>query len=167
MINVGQIQISVRVWNCFSHVCLRSCRQVSPWLSYIFGVVELVWRRMEHFFDQIPRSRAGIPPMLKPATREITSASVELCETEVCFLHIQLIGTNVCLPKVHRVHPKSILSLQDLQQSQGLETVCIIVLYFPHDNIAGIHSYSVFREIKRAKRLSHARVHLVTHEQVC
>ena len=41
------------------------------------------------------RSRAGIPSMRKHASREIISASVELCETEVCFLHIQLIGTNV------------------------------------------------------------------------
>ena len=41
--------------------------------------------------------------MRKPASREITSASVELCETEVCFLHIQLTGTNVRLPKMHRI----------------------------------------------------------------
>ena len=27
--------------------------------------------------------------------KELISDSVELCETEVCFLHIQLIGTNV------------------------------------------------------------------------
>ena len=37
--------------------------------------------------------------MRKPASREIISASVELCETEICFLHIQLIGTNEWLPK--------------------------------------------------------------------
>ena len=43
--------------------------------------------------------------MRKPATREIISASVGLCETEVCFLHIQLIGTNVWLPKMHDVPP--------------------------------------------------------------
>ena len=35
------------------------------------------------------------PSMRKPASREMISASVELCETEVCFLHIQLTGTNV------------------------------------------------------------------------
>ena len=29
--------------------------------------------------------------MRKPASTEIASASVELCESEVCFLHIQLI----------------------------------------------------------------------------
>ena len=43
--------------------------------------------------------------MRKPASREITSASVELCETFVRFLHIQLIGTNVRLPKMHSVAP--------------------------------------------------------------
>ena len=49
--------------------------------------------------------RAGIPSMRKSASREIISASVELCETEVCFLHIQLIGTNVWLPKIHKTPP--------------------------------------------------------------
>ena len=34
------------------------------------------------------------------------SDSVELCKTEVCFLHIQLIGTNVWLPKIHNVPPE-------------------------------------------------------------
>ena len=34
------------------------------------------------------------------------SDSVEQCETEVCFLHIQLIGTNVWLPKTHNVPPE-------------------------------------------------------------
>ena len=43
--------------------------------------------------------------MRKPASREISSASVELCETDVCSLHIQLIGTNVRLPKMHRIPP--------------------------------------------------------------
>ena len=44
--------------------------------------------------------------MRKPASREITSASVELRETEVCFLLIQFIGTNVRLPKMHKTPPK-------------------------------------------------------------
>ena len=33
------------------------------------------------------------------------SDSVELFETEICFLHIQLIGTNVWIPKMHNVPP--------------------------------------------------------------
>ena len=48
------------------------------------------------------KSRAGIPSMRKPAIKDITSNSVELCETAVCFLHIQLSGTKVRLPKMHK-----------------------------------------------------------------
>ena len=39
--------------------------------------------------------RVGILFMRKFALREMISDSVELCETEVCFLHIQLFGTDV------------------------------------------------------------------------
>ena len=84
------------------------------------------------------RSRAGIPSMPKRASRETMADSVELCETEVCFLHIQLVGTNVWLPKDTQDSTNSrFLSLQDLRQSQSLETVpvCIVVLCFPHENI--------------------------------
>ena len=48
------------------------------------------------------RSRARTPSMRKPASKEITSASVQLWDTEVCFLHIQLIGTSVRLPKLQK-----------------------------------------------------------------
>ena len=44
------------------------------------------------------KSRAGIPSNLNLPSKEMISDSVELCEIEVCFfcfLHIQLIGTNV------------------------------------------------------------------------
>ena len=34
------------------------------------------------------------------------SDSVELCETEVCFLHIQLTGTKVRLPKIRKTPPE-------------------------------------------------------------
>ena len=61
---------------------------------------------MKYFNHQIPKiETAGIPSMRKPASREITSASEELCETEVCFLHIQFSGTNVLLPKMHKSPP--------------------------------------------------------------
>ena len=60
------------------------------------------------FREELPRSDplnqpAGIPYNLNPASKEMISDSVELCETEVCLLHIQLIGTNVWLPKMHIV----------------------------------------------------------------
>ena len=53
--------------------------------------------------DQFPQISAGIPSNLNPASKEMISDSVEPCETEVCFSHIQLIGTNVWLPKMHNV----------------------------------------------------------------
>ena len=49
------------------------------------------------------RSRANNPSIRSPASREMTSDFVELCETEVCFLHIQLTGTNVWLPNMHKI----------------------------------------------------------------
>ena len=80
-------------------------------------------------------------PMRKPASRKIISASVELCETEVWFLHIQLIGTDVRLPKIHRILLMLISRLQGLLQNQGLGTIliCIVVLCFTRDNVACIH----------------------------
>ena len=45
-------------------------------------------------------------PSSNPASKEMISDSVELCETEVCFLHTQLIETNVWLPKIHNVPPE-------------------------------------------------------------
>ena len=51
-------------------------------------------------------SRASKPSNLNSVSKEIISDSVELCGTAVCFLHIQLIGTNVWLPKTHNVPPE-------------------------------------------------------------
>ena len=55
--------------------------------------------------DQLHKSNANITFILNPASKEMISDSVEMCETEVCSLHIQLIGTNVWLPKMHNVPP--------------------------------------------------------------
>ena len=52
-------------------------------------------RKMSHISDQSHRSRAGFPSMRKHASSETISYSVELSETDVCFLHIQLMGTYV------------------------------------------------------------------------
>ena len=51
-------------------------------------------------------SRASNPSNLNPVSKEMISDSVELWETAVCFLHIQLMGTNVGLPKTHNVPPE-------------------------------------------------------------
>ena len=51
-------------------------------------------------------SDSCFPSNLNPASKEMISDSVEVCETEVCFLHIQLIGTIVRLPKIHKNPPR-------------------------------------------------------------
>ena len=95
MINIGQIESGVRGWNLFLHVWLSLPTSFPVALLHLwfcwFGLVGNVILQSPN----PKRVRAGIPSMRELASREITSASVELCETEVCFLHIQLIGTNV------------------------------------------------------------------------
>ena len=110
--NLKQIKNVVLGWNLGLvlrvFVWCGVMQQVSLYRQ-TFGFIELVLGTMEHFYiffkKKNRRSGAGIPSVPKPASREIISASVELCETEVCLLHIQLIGTNVWLPKMHKIPP--------------------------------------------------------------
>ena len=81
---------------CTNQVRTRVSRSWSLW--YVFP-----WRAET---IRSHKSSAGIPSNLNRASKEMISDSVELCETEVCFLHIQLIGTNVWLPKIHNVPPE-------------------------------------------------------------
>ena len=59
------------------------------------------------------------------------SVSVELWDTDVCFLLSQLRGTNVRHPKLHRLPRGRCLSLPDHQQSlsHGRVPICNVVLY--------------------------------------
>ena len=60
---------------------------------------------------------------MRRASNKITAGSVELCETEVCFSHIQLMGTNVRVPKTHQIPPEGDLNLHGPQQNQSLGTI--------------------------------------------
>ena len=51
------------------------------------------------------RSTARVPSSLIPASKELISDSVVLYETEDGFFYVQVIGTNVRLPKVHKMFP--------------------------------------------------------------
>ena len=110
------------------------------------------------------RSRAGIPSMRKPASREMISASVELCETDVFFLHIQLVGTNVRLPKMNRIPPdvdfESSRSPAKSESWNNPSLHCCAV--FPTYQYCRYSLVWWMYEIKRAKRLSQAFVHFVT-----
>ena len=91
------------------------------------------------------------------------SDSVELCETEVCFLHIQLIGTNVRLPKMHNVPPEvDFESSRSPAKSESWNSPnlhCFAVLptwqYCLYSHVWWIY------EINRFRRLSQALVHFV------
>ena len=80
--------------------------------SFTFGhngslrSIVVLSRVSKNWNNQIHKWRARIPSKLNPASKEMISDSVQLCESEVCFLHIQLIGTNVWLPKTHNVPPE-------------------------------------------------------------
>ena len=135
------------------HVGLK-CRSVRFWVRFLglgcrrvpctgsSGLLVWFWDEWNTSITNSQRSKTGIPSIRKLASREISSASVELCETDVYFLHIQLLGTNVWLPKMHiRAHLKLILGPPSLQQNRSPETVpiCTVVLCFPHEFFAGIH----------------------------
>ena len=60
-INVGQIKIGVRNENLFLHVRLSVCRQVSSWLSYIFGFVGLVRNEILQSLNPKDRERESHP----------------------------------------------------------------------------------------------------------
>ena len=110
------------------------------------------------------RVRAGIPSIRKPASREMISASVKLCETEACFLHIQRIGTNVWLPKKHKTPPDvDFESSQSPAKSESWNNPnlhCCAV--FPTPQYCRKSFVRWMYEIKRDNRLSQAFVHFVT-----
>ena len=69
--------------------------QVGSYTSLpVLGYSDTCFREELRRSDPINQVRV-YRPKLNPASKEMISDSVELCETEVCFLHIQLIGTNV------------------------------------------------------------------------
>ena len=72
---------------------------------------------------------AVIPPKHRPASHEINSASVLLYATADCFLQVQLIGTNVWLPKMH-----------DTAKSASWQGPHSDVLFPPHDSTVCNHS---------------------------
>ena len=107
----------------------------SPWIS------EVGWKKSEILLKPNPKDQELVIHPCENLHQEMLLLSCAR-PSEVCFLHIQLVGTNVCLEKYTEVHHMLILSLQDLMQSLNLETnpVCNAGRCFAHDNIGGNHS---------------------------
>ena len=108
-------------------------------------------------------SREKSPSNLNLVSKEMISDSVELCETAVCFSHIQHIGSNVWHPKTHNVHPEvDFESSRSPAKSESWNSPrlhCVAVL--------STWQYCLYWhvwwmcEINRSKRLSQALVHFV------
>ena len=137
---VQECRAGLKSWfgSCLMECCATNFPVLYLWISLV-GLGKN--GTLQHPNPQ--KSRAAIPSMRKPASREKNSASVELCETDVCFLHIQLMGSSVWLPNMYKIHPEvDFESSRYLRQSPSPETVpsCILVQCFPHGNIVWIHS---------------------------
>ena len=147
----------VLFWVCLFDVVSRD-RFPRTWSLVLLSWCGKEWNTS---MSKSQRSKAGIPSMRVPASRGIIWASVELCETEVCFLHIQLLWTNVWLPKMHNSPPEvdfeSACKIRVLKQSLSALLCCISPTW---QYCLNSHVWWMF-EIKRAKRLSQALVHFV------
>ena len=95
------------LWDCLRLWIVWGVERTSRWFVHKSPRALLLWFVFPRTATiRSHKSRAGILSNLNPASKETISDSFELCETEVWFLHIQLIGTNVWLPKTHKVPPE-------------------------------------------------------------
>ena len=108
------------------------------------------------------RSSAGILSIRNPASREIISVLVELCDTHICFLYIQLMGTNVCLPNTHNV-PLDVdfESSRSPAKSESWNNPNRHCAVFPTWQYCFYSQVWWIYEINRFRRLSQALVHFV------
>ena len=116
------------------------------------------------------KSRASSPSIRNPASNEMISHSVEQWDTDVCFLHIQLMGTNVRLPKIHKIPPEvDVLSPQGRQQNLtlGINSIDNAESCFTHDNNVGSHLRDECMKSTELKRRSQALVLFWQIEHVC
>ena len=165
IINITHCKIVVMTWNlglfwvCLFDVVLRD-ESPRTWSFVFFDWFGEEWNTS---ITKSQRSRAGIPSMRKPAWREIFSASVKLCETGVCFLHIQLIGTNVWHLNMKKVPPEvDFESSRSPAKSESWNSPnlhCLAILptwrYCLYSHVWWIY------QIYRFMRLSQAFVHFV------
>ena len=121
-VNIVQIKIVVLGWNlCLLWLCWFDVVSRDKFLCTL-PLVLLSWfgEEWNTSTTKSQRSRAGITSMRKPASREIISASVQLWATDVCFLDIQLFGTNAWLPKMHKRPPDvNVESSRSLAKSES------------------------------------------------
>ena len=109
-------------------------------------------RRMQH--------RAGLPSIRKTASKEFFFVSVEVWDTDVRFLHIQLMVTDVRLPKIQKIPSEVdfwVFKVSTKNLSLGIYPVDNAGPCFTHDNIVGNH---LCDECMKSTELNVCRKHL-------
>ena len=139
---------SIIPWDLFRFWSVWGTARTSRWFVHKSHRAWLLWYLFPWRTATIRshESSAGIPSNLNPASKEMISDSVELCETAVCFSHIHLNGTNVWLPKMHNVPPdvdfESSRSPAKSESWNSPNLHCLAVFpCFPHDNTVCINMY--------------------------
>ena len=167
VVNICPTNVSRRVG-----LFLRSfAGKFSPrlWRNRLLRGVDWLEEECNTSITKSQRSRAGRPSPCVGLHLRLSSQTRNLCVSEVCFLHIQLMGANVRLPKIHRIPPP--LTEVDLESSKSAakseswnsHNLQCGVLYLVSTWQYCLYSLVFWMsEIKRAKRLSHALVHFVT-----
>ena len=123
------------------------CRKIetAKWtiVSNLFLGFALFWTLLRPWADGSNTSigvsqklNAGIPSIRRPASNEITSAAVLLCETAVCFLHDHEIGRKVWLPNVHNTLPDEKLKSVKSPLHPEVGLICRRLLWFHHDHMS-------------------------------
>ena len=83
-------------------------------------------------------SRAKMSSMRKQDSKDIASDSVELCETDVCCLHIRLVGTKIRLLKMSKIPPDvDVESSTSPAKSESCNSTCLqcSAVFFSHMTI--------------------------------
>ena len=146
--------------NILQHVDLpsRFLTSFSSTSRIVLSEVGVTFPKTETMRSHNPR--AGKPSNFNPVSTEIISDFVELCETAVYFSHIQFLGTNVWLPKMHNflqeVDFESSRSLLKSQSGNNPSLHC-----FAKNNTVCIHMCDGMTDIRRHKCSSQALVHFV------
>ena len=106
---------------------LSGSRRQFPAADLVFGDLALFDERNTSFTTS-HESKASSPSILNPASNETISDCVEPWDTDVCFLHVQPMVTNVRLPNFHTYKPRLILNPQSPQQNQdlGINPICSV-----------------------------------------
>ena len=122
------------------------------WMLVCLGCTVLLFERKTSI-TMSPTSRASKP---NSSIQRNVSDSLDLCETQVCFSHIQLTSTRIDFQNYTRLLMRLISSPQSRQQNLGLVKIQVYnaVPCFPHDNTVGNRLSVECKEINLACRVT-------------